>query len=215
MENATLALFVHELRNQCIYTEASFRVFNQALAQKTSSGVFFAAQSTLLCAGQLSSILWPTKARARKRGEKLRQILQLADKHPLSDKRLATVFDYSDEKLDDWVGSTKGQQVVFDHIGPIEAFFQAGGQESSIFRSYDPITMIFYYRGEGYNMQAIANAISDLYTRLNTIHMQMFPEQHRAPEPQAAQAGEPVQAKEKPKKDAKKAAPKKKTAKAE
>jgi len=215
MENATLALFVHELRNQCMYTEASFRVFNQSLEQRSSTGVFFAAQATLLCASQLSSVLWPTKARARKRGEKIREVLQLPEKHPLSDKRLATAFDYGDEKFDDWVGTTKGRQVVFDHLGPIEPFLKAGVQEECIYRLYDPSTMTLYFRGEGFNMQAIANAISDIYTRLTALHMQMFPDQHKPEETDAEQApAEDAAKKEKPKKAAtKKPAAKKPAAK--
>ena len=40
--------------------------------------------------------------------------------------------------------------------------------------------MTFYYRGDGYKMQAIADAISEIYSRVLTVHRQMFPDHHEA-----------------------------------
>lgn len=183
MDKTTLALFVHELRNQCSYVEASLAIFNQALEQRASTAVFFSAQSTLLAASQIGSILWPRRARARKRGEAIRTVLQLADKHPLNDKRLTALWEHADEKLEDWIGRTKGEQIVFDHLGPITDFDSMEISDEGFYRLYDPSTMTFYYRGDGYKIQAIADSISDIYSRVNAIHKQMFPEQH---EPVAA-----------------------------
>jgi len=190
MDRASLAIFIHELHNQCVYTEAAFRVFNQSVQQNISGGVFFAAQSTLVCASQISSLLWPSKTRVQKRGEELREILQLDEKHPLNDPRLATIWEHGDEKLEDWIGATKGEKVVFDHVGSLE---DLGSQvpivAGNIFRLYDPTTMTFYYRGDGFKMQAIADSISEIYSRVLTVHRQMFPEQHAAGE-QSKAAGD-------------------------
>jgi hypothetical protein len=181
MDRASLAIFIHELHNQCVYTEAAFRVFNQSVQQNIPAGVFFSAQSTLLCASQISALLWPSQARVQKRGEELREILQLDEKHPLNDERLASMWEHADERLEDWVGTTKGEKVIFDHVGSIEELSkQVPIVESNIFRLYDPTTMTFYFRGDGYKMQAIADSISEIYSRAITVHRQMFPEQHQA-----------------------------------
>jgi hypothetical protein len=224
MDKTTLALFVHELRNQCIYTEAAFRVFNQSLEQNITAGAFFGAQSTLLQASQIASLLWPNRARAKKRGETLREVLKLPEKHPLNDRRLCSIWEHGDEKFEDWVGETKGKQIVFDHLGPIQPFLENGVEDGSVYRLYDPTTQIFHFRGDGYKMQAIADAISDIYTRVTSVHMQMFPDQHQQPEspdavPLAETKEEKPKAIAKPKSKAKakakapakkKAAPKKK-----
>ena len=180
MDRASLAILIHELHNQCIYTEAAFRVFNQSVQQNLQAGVFFSAQSTLLCASQISNLLWPTQPRNKKRGEELREILNLSDNHPLNDPRLANLWEHSDEKLEDWVGITKGERVVFDHVG---SFAELSGQvpitEGSIFRLYDPNTMTFYFRGEGFKMQGIADSVSNIYSTVITVHRQMFPDHHQ------------------------------------
>lgn len=180
MDRASLAIFIHELHNQCVFTEAAFRVFNQSSQQNLQGGVFFAAQSTLLCASQISSILWPVQPRAKKRGEELRELLQLPEKHPLNDPRLVNLWEHGDEKLEDWIGTTKGEKVIFDHIGSLEELNQqVPVLEGNIFRLYDPTTMTFYYRGDGFKMQGIADSISGIYSLVINVHRQMFPEQHR------------------------------------
>lgn len=197
MDRATLAILIHELHNQCIFTEAAFRVFNQSVQQDLQGGVFFAAQSTLLCASQISNLLWPVQPRTKKRGEELRELLQLPEKHPLNDPRLANLWEQGDEKLEDWVGTTKGEKVIFDHVGSLEELAkQISVAEGNIFRLYDPTTMTFYYRGEGFKLQGIADSISEIYSLVINVHRQMFPDHHRAkgtaqpPEDKAAPSGD-------------------------
>lgn len=182
MDNTTVALFIHELRNQCIYTEAAFRVFNQSLEQRIPAGVFFGAQGVLLSASQISALLWPIRARSRKRGEDLRAALRLPEKHALNDKRLAAIWEHGDEKFEEWVGNTKGQRVIFDHLGQLPADVQI--PDENVYRLYDPAEMVFYYRGDGYKLQPIADAISDIYSRVGALHRQMFPEQYQGEQKQ-------------------------------
>ena len=79
--------------------------------------------------------------------------------------------------------------MIFDHLGSLEELSkQVPIVEGNIFRLYDPTTMTFYYRGDGYKMQAIANSISEIYSRVITVHRQMFPEHHAA-EQQSAEPG--------------------------
>lgn len=178
MDRASLAIFIHEIRNQCLFTEAAFSIFNQSLEQQAQTGAFLAAQSVLLTASQISGTLWPTRARSKKRGETLREVLQLPEKHPLNDKRLTEIWEHSDEKLEEWIGATKGQHVIFDHLGPLDGFTEFEVDENNIFRMYDPTTTVYYFRGDGFKLKSVADAIADIYSRVNSVHRQMLPEQH-------------------------------------
>ena len=178
MDRPSLAIFIHEIRNQCLYTEAAFSIFNQSLEQQVSSGAFLAANSVLMAASQIAATIWPTRARSKKRGEVLREVLQLPEKHALNDRRIIEIWEHSDEKLEEWVGATKGHHVIFDHIGPLDEFGEFPVAEGNIYRMYDPKTTIFYFRGDGFKLKAIADSISDIYSRTNTVHRQMLPEQH-------------------------------------
>ena len=176
MDQNSLAIYIHELRNLTMHTQTSFDLFNTAMRNQASAGILFGGQMVLMPSSQIASLLWPTRARARKRGEHLRKILGLQDKHPLNDRRLAELFERSDEKTEEWITSTKGQQVVFDLVGDPSKVGE-GVVAENIFRAYDPNTMIFYYRGVGYNFQAMANALMDVGNRVNAVYRQMFPEQ--------------------------------------
>lgn len=178
MDRPSLAIFIHEIRNQCLYTEAAFSIFNQSLEQQVSSGAFLAANSVLMAASQIAATIWPTRARSKKRGEVLREVLQLPEKHALNDRRIIEIWEHSDEKLEEWVGATKGHHVIFDHIGPLDEFSEFPVAEGNIYRMYDPKTTIFYFRGDGFKLKAIADSISDIYSRTNSVHRQMLPEQH-------------------------------------
>ena len=178
MDRPSLAIFIHEIRNQCLYTEAAFSIFNQSLEQKVASGAFLAANSVLMAASQIAATIWPTRARSKKRGEVLREVLQLPEKHALNDRRIIEIWEHGDEKLEEWVGATKGHHVIFDHIGQLDEFGEFPVAEGNIYRMYDPKTTIFYFRGDGFKLKALADSISDIYSRTNAVHRQMWPEQH-------------------------------------
>lgn len=188
MDTNTLAIYIHELRNQCLHTEASFNLFNQAMNSQAGPGVLFASQMILMPASQLAALLWPTRARSRGRGEALRKVLQLKEKHALNDRRLAELWERTDQKTEEWVGATKGQQVVFDFVGDLKTLGDGNTSENCIYRAYSTDTRVFYYQGVGYNLQAIADAISDVAGRVNSVYRQLFPDLAKADDEARAKA---------------------------
>lgn len=207
MDNNTLAIYMNELSNQAIQTKGAFDLFNQALEAQAPMGVLFALNSVMLNASQLSAILWPPRARARTRAEKLREILQLQEKHALNDRRLTEYWDRSDEKMDEWITSTKGEKVVFDYVGSFNELDKAGINDAGLYRAYDPERKIYFFRGVGYNIETIAKSMMEVGSRIMQVHQQMFPPQETAAEPAPASEDEGKAA---PKAEKKKAAPKKK-----
>jgi len=180
MDNNTLAIYIHELRNQCLHTEAAFSIFNQAMNNRAGAGILYGGQSILIPGSQIASILWPTRARARGRGEALRKVLGLDEKHPLNDRRLCELWERSDEKFEEWINQTKGQQVIFDFVGDPAQVGDGNTPDACIYRAYNPNTRVYWYRGVAYNLQAVANALTDVAKRVNAVYAQMFPEQAKA-----------------------------------
>lgn len=199
MDQNTLSIYIHELRTQCLHTEAAFNLFNQSLNNQAGPGVLFASLMILKPAAQISSILWPTRARARGRGEQLRKVLQLNEKHPLNDRRLAEIWERADEKLDEWIAQTKGNKILVDFVGDHSQLEGDPTEDENIFRAYNTNTRTFYYRGVGYSFQSLADAISDVSGRVNAIYRQLFPELAAADDKARAEA---VQAQEKAQQDA-------------
>ncbi len=179
MDNNTLAIYIHELRNHCMHVQTSFDLFNQAMVNQASGGVLYGGQMVLTSVSQVAALLWPTRARARSRGEALRKSLQLTEKHPLNDRRLSELSERADEKFEEWVAATKNAQVVFDFVGDPRTIHESV-KENSIYRAYHPETNIFYYRGIAYNLKGMAQALSDVAVKINALYRQLFPEHAKA-----------------------------------
>jgi len=177
MDANTFALYIHELRNQCMYTEAALGLFNQAMEKQSKTGAFFAAQSFLTSASQVARLLWPGRAKAKRRGETLRAALGLPEKFPLNDDRLRSLWDYSDEKTDDWIQGSKEQVIAFDFLGPKSALGEKQPEDRHIYRLFDPETSRFYFRGEVFNLQEIASQVAAVAAQINKAHDQLFPKQ--------------------------------------
>lgn len=175
MDANTFALYIHELRNQCMYAETAINLFNQSLEKQSKGGAFFAIQCFLTSASNIARLLWPNRAKAKRRGEFLRQALGLPQDFPLGDDRLRNLWDLSDEKTDDWINGSKNQVIAFDFLGPIEALGEKQPKDEHIYRLYDPTTHRFYYRGEVFNLQQLAQQVAAIAARVNGAHDQLFP----------------------------------------
>jgi len=188
MDQNTLSIYIHELRNQCLHMQASFNLFNQAANAGQSQGVLFGGQMILMPASQISALLWPSRARARGRGEALRKVLQLPEKHALNDRRLSEIWERSDEKTEEWIANTKGQQIIFDLVGDPASVGDGTTTIDAVYRGYNPTNQVYSYRGVAFNLPALAKAVSDVAGRVNSVYQQLFPEQAKAEAAQAAAA---------------------------
>ncbi len=197
MDANTFALYIHELRNQCMYTEAALGLFNQSMEKQSSTGAFFAAQSFLTSAAHIARLLWPVRKKAQQRGATLRAALSLPDKFPLADDRLRNLWDYSDEKTDDWINTSKEQVIAFDFMGPKHALGDKQPEDKHIYRLFDPEKMHFYYRGEVFNLQEIASQVAAVAAQINKAHDQLFPKKDEEAGNGAANDAEAAKATEK------------------
>jgi len=196
MDNQSLAVYVHELRNMANHCQTAYDLFNQALNANQSQGVLFAGQLILTSTSQMASILWPARARGRSRGEALRKVFGLQEKHPFNDRRLSELWERGDEKLEEWINTHKADRLMIDFIGDPFTTVQAGEpqlNEAGIYRAYNPANQVFYFRGVPYNLTALAGSINELSKRIYTVYAQMFPEQAKA-EAEARKAAQEAQA---------------------
>ncbi len=187
MDLNSFIIYLHELRNQCLYTQAAFSVFNQSLEQKTTNGVLFAGQAVLTSASQVAAILWPSRARARRRGEVLREKLGLPAEHGMADRRFVELWERADEKLDEFIKETKGDRVLFDFVGSAKTLNLPGLKEDGVYRMYDTDSRVFIFRGVGYDLNNLAKAIAEIGRRADLLHRQIM-EQIQAQQ-QAVDAG--------------------------
>lgn len=174
MDVNSFIIYLHELRNQCLYTQAALQVFNQSIQQNSSTGVLFSGQAVLTSASHVAAILWPTRARARRRGEVLREKLRLPEEHAMADRRFVELWEHADEKLDEFVKSTKGERVLFDYVGSPKSVNIPDLKESGVYRMYDTDNRVFTFRGIGYNLVNLSKAIEEIGRRAEALHQQIM-----------------------------------------
>ena len=167
MDEHVAQIFLTEIASQGESAFLAINEMNEAIASPGDGNrrFFRAAHYFLIHAAALSRILWAdgSKEAVRARARHLRQLLGLPDEHVLKSRRLRNHIEHYDERLDDWIDKSRNHNIVVDMIGPRNAIGGDGIDDSDIFRSYDPATKTFYFRGERFDIQEIADGISEVY----------------------------------------------------
>ena len=99
-------------------------------------------------------------------GEPLREILLIPSNHAVQSRPLRDHFDHFDERLDDWAERSKNRNIIHRLLGPRSAVGGDAIADEDIIHHYDPATKIYAFRGEKFDVQAIATGLNDLYARI-------------------------------------------------
>ncbi|MCC3861433.1 hypothetical protein [Pseudemcibacter aquimaris] len=177
MDLNKVGLHIHELRNQFNYVEIGVGLLNQSLEKGSTPGVFFALQSIFHAAGQVSRTLWAPRKKGRARAEALRKFMGIPDEHPLNNKDLQTLFDFSDEANEEWVKKTVGKYILMDYVGDLGSSQHKDVEIENIFRSFDTKGKIYVYRGVGFNMENVMKTLKPVSDAVNKAHYHLFPDQ--------------------------------------
>jgi hypothetical protein len=116
MDLSRIGLHIYEIRNQFTYIEGNVGILNQALEKGNNAGAFMALQSIFISASQVSRMLWAPRKVGKARSDELRKFLGIPDEHPLNNKDLQTLFDFSDEKTEEWIKNSKGKYILVVNI---------------------------------------------------------------------------------------------------
>ncbi|WP_313805641.1 hypothetical protein [Flavobacterium sp.] len=119
--------------------------------------VWGSIQSILVAAGNVSKILWPTYNRHAKRGEKLRQILQIKDDNPISERRFRNHFEHYDSRIEEWYD---GQGSYIDLAMNPDLL---GKSHERIDRGYNSFNNTLIFRGELLDLDEVLNAIKEIH----------------------------------------------------
>jgi hypothetical protein len=177
------SVYLRELARQCEFAlfaigrlNAALQSLGQPNSQAAQTEVFRSLHSFLAHASNASRILWPPSARRRKgesdgifkmrrarteeRGRTLRNTVGLDDGTPLKDRTLRDHLEHFDERIAEWDETSERKNYVQDTIGPPNAI--VGIDPGDAMRWYDPTTNHYLFRGERFDMQALASAIDRL-----------------------------------------------------
>jgi len=179
MDSTVAGIYIHEVRNQCTYVQASLEMFNQAMEKGQPIAILYSAQNMVQHAATLARTLFPLRNKAARNAEAMRELLAIDDSHALNNKQLIHMWDHPEDRMEDWIEKSRDRFVVMDYVGPFGMVGEQevqGLQQSDVFRQVDPDNLNFIFRGEAFALQGIAHAVADIDARIKQLHEQMFPD---------------------------------------
>lgn len=101
---------------------------------------------------------------ARMRSSDILKALDITEhEHVLKSRTLRDHLEHFDERIDNWMQTSKRQNYIQDNIGPVSAFLKV--DECDMMRSYDPSTTNFSFRGESYSLVVLFAGLKDILIR--------------------------------------------------
>lgn len=153
-------VFVGEILNQAKIAERAAKQLDKPSENIDHIEVWGVIQSILIAAGNVSKILWPSRKSSSLRGERLRKLLEVDDRNPLSNRNFRNHFEHYDERIEDWF-KAKGSAVYVDlRIDPFESIW--GHNPSNYHRKYDPMSKTLTFRGETMDLAAILRSLDEI-----------------------------------------------------
>lgn len=163
-------VFIGEIVNQAKFAERAAERLNASTDEFDPVEIWGAIQSILIAAGNVSKILWPTRKRSAKRGQMLRELLDIDDRNPLSNRNFRNHFEHYDERIEDWF-EKNGSAVYRDSkIDPFSSIW--GHNPANVHRGYDPLTNTLTFRGESTDLAAILSALEELRHKCRHLALQ-------------------------------------------
>jgi hypothetical protein len=162
MQDHVRRVFLREVERQSAFALMAIADLDAALAARSTDRIWYCVQGALIASGNVSKLLWPTKA-YETRGTNLRKDLVISDDSVLAPRTFRNHFEHFDERLEQWVVATGGCMFVDSNVGPPGMI--AGLDETKFLRNFDTKNLAVTFQGDSYSLQPIAAALAELHNR--------------------------------------------------
>ncbi|WP_293367808.1 hypothetical protein [Nevskia sp.] len=173
MDEFLQSIYLEQVKQECEACFFAIRAFNAAVNSRGTDDPFVHAMALVHRAAAVSRVFWPPGAkdkrlrqRSQRRGDLLRNLLGVTPNHAIQSRTLRDHFEHFDERLDDWAERSKNRNIVKQLLGPRSAIGGDAIEDADIIHNYDPATKVYAFRGEKFDIQAIAYGIDDLHSKV-------------------------------------------------
>lgn len=132
---------------------------------KQASNILDGVQNIAIQAAALSRYFWPARSDAihARRGQHLREGLNVHEDSPIRNRELRNQIEHFDEALDRLLAGGVAGNVFSQYVGPFPGEDEV---PRFLFRAYFTDTGLFELLGHRYPMQPIVDEMSDLHDRV-------------------------------------------------
>ncbi|MCS0129228.1 hypothetical protein NDJ14_23325 [Vibrio alginolyticus] len=180
MNSHLKSVYLRQIKEECEFCLAAVQQMNLILKEQSKGDFFREALDLVHHSAAISRILWPPgcrdkakKKRSQRRGQALRDELNIKNGHVIQNRTLRDHFEHFDERLDDWAENSKHKNIISTLFGPRNAVQGDSIDDTDIIHHYDPETKKYAFRGEEFDIQELVDGIDDIYNKVSnclTIH---------------------------------------------
>jgi hypothetical protein len=153
-------VFVGEIARQAKIAKRAAERLQENTDNFDELEVWGSIQSILVAAGNVSKILWPSRASSAERGKMLRDLLNVDARSLLSDRKIRNHFEHYDERIEDWFEKNGSAVYMDSSIDPFGSIW--GNNPSNIHRAYNPLTQTLTFRGESVDLAALLDVLEEI-----------------------------------------------------
>lgn len=122
-------------------------------------------QNTVTHAASISRYFWPSRKEKihKKRGERLKEALQIIDSNPIKNRDVRNFIEHFDENLDNYLQSGISGQVIPLYVGPRQ---QGDNAPRHFFRAFFIDDWTFHALGQEFKIIEIINELIRIHEQL-------------------------------------------------
>lgn len=122
--------------------------------------VWCSIQSILGAAGNVSKILWPQLKKSKERGEKLRELLGIAEKNIIADRKFRNHFEHYDDRIEKWFDNRSGGSYIDLAFNPFKP--TPWDLPKFYHRAYNQVDRILTFRNETLDLKEVLEALKEI-----------------------------------------------------
>ncbi len=167
MDEHYLFIFHSEVKHQCDFAFLALQDMDTSLKQANSERFWYSTQAFLVAVGNVSKLLWPPREQIENRGRKLRATLSVNNDSPLQLRKFRDHFEHFDERIEQWILSSKRHNFIDQSIGSPKSI--VGAEEGDFLRFFDTTESVLIFRGDRYYLKPVIIALKALRERVTEI----------------------------------------------
>lgn len=168
-------MFQDEVNSQCQFALLAFEDMQRSIAPPDRERFWYSTHVFLMTIGNISKLLWNNKSKFQKLRQELRTSLSVKENSLLSDRKFRNHYEHFDERMEDWVISSKEHRRLDWRIGEISPTSPLASLDpKDIIRFYDPSKKLLMFRGEEYALEPLIEEIKALLIKSEVESMKPF-----------------------------------------
>ncbi len=163
METHLLRQFQREVERQCQFTMIALQDMEEASANGDGKLFWYSMQNLVVAVGRISRLLWPPDPLFPKRGEELRDSLNVGEESPLRALGFVEHFEHFDKRLETWQVTSRHHRFFDSYTEPLDVLAETAPEDRM--RGYDTDRNAVLFNGEAFELDPVSHAVEELQRR--------------------------------------------------